>query len=101
MGENTSVKIEVYQQDWMPGFGAFLDDGSIHEEAKAHIAINLGGLLCAVEYGDIPREELPYTIAETIMHEVFHALEAWAEVEFDDERVEELLEQYRKKYGKR
>jgi len=72
------ITIEVYQQDWIPGFAAFSDDGSIQEGAKAHVAINVGSTLLMVEKGDIPKSEIPYMIAENIMHEVIHALEAWA-----------------------
>jgi hypothetical protein len=91
-------KIEVYQKDWMPGFAAFLDDGSLQADAHAHIALNLASFLGSVEIGDLEAKDLPYAIAETIMHEVIHALEAWAGVEFSEGRVEELLTAYRLKY---
>jgi hypothetical protein len=93
------IDIEVYQQDWIPGFAAFRDDGSIEATAKAHVVLNLGSFLSAVEAGAMKRKELPYAIAESIMHEVIHALEAWAGVAFSEERVEQLLAAYRKKYG--
>lgn len=92
------IKLEVFQQDWTPGFAAFRDDGKINETAKAHITLDLGTLLNIVESGDLPAKDLPYMVAETIMHEVIHALESWAKVEFSEERVEALLEQYRRKY---
>ena len=94
------MKIDVYQQDWMPGFAAFHDDGSLKAGAAAKVSLNIGALMEAVEYGDLEASELPYMVAESIMHEVIHALESWANVEFSEERVEALLEKYRKEMGK-
>lgn len=93
-----SFSLEVYQHDWIPGFAAFHDDDSINETAKAHVVLNLGSLLSSVESEELPVKDLPYMIAETLMHEAIHALEAWAKVEFSEERVEHLLEKYREKY---
>lgn len=88
------LTIEVYQQDWIPAFAAFADDYSIQENAKAHVVINLGSILSTVKAGDIDKKEVPYFIAECIMHEVIHALESWADVEFNEERVEALINKY-------
>lgn len=98
LGDNC-MKIEVYQQDWCPGFAAFLDDGSV-QKGTAHVCLNVGALMAAVEAKDVEKADLPYLIAESVMHEVIHALEAWAGVEFSEEKVEALLEAYRVKYGK-
>lgn len=86
-------KVEVYQQDWMPGFAAFNDDGSI-KKGTAHIALNLGDLIKTVETEGVAKADLPYIIAESLMHEIIHALEAWAGVEFDEGRVQELIAKY-------
>ena len=91
-------KIEVYQQDWTPGFAAFNDDGSIQLGAPAHLSIDLGGFLASVDAKDLEKQDLPYVIAESLMHEVIHALEAWAGQEFNEEKVEALLQKYREKY---
>lgn len=96
----SEIKLEIHQHDWIPGWAAFMDDGELNESSKAHIILNLGSHLCAIQTNDLDRKDLPYMIAENIMHEVIHALEAWADVEFDEDRVEELLEKYNKKYGK-
>lgn len=93
-----SLKIEVYQQDWMPGFAAFLDDGSVQQGAPVHVALNVGALMAAVQAKDIAPEDLPYVIAESIMHEIIHALEAWAGVEFNHDRIDDLLDAYRQHY---
>lgn len=95
-----TISIEVFQQDWQPGFASFYDDGRLTEGASAHVTLNLGSLLCAVQTGDLDRRDLPYLIAETLMHETVHALEAWANVEFSEDRVEELLTRYRAKYDR-
>ena len=93
------LSIEVYQQDWIPGFAAFADDGSIQENAKAHVVINLGSILSTVAQNQVDAKEVPYFVAESIMHEVMHALESWAGVEFSEDRVEALIAQYNEKYG--
>lgn len=95
---NDSLKIEVYQQDWIPGFAAFCDDGSV-KKGTAHVCLNVGSLMASVADKDFTAQELPYIIAESIMHEVIHVLEAWAGVAFDEEKVEALLMKYREKYG--
>jgi hypothetical protein len=96
--ETASISLEVYQQDWVPGFAAFLDDGTLRETGKAHLMINIGSLLSCVESGELPPKDFPYMVAETLMHEAIHALEAWAKVEFSEEKVEELLQKYRRQY---
>ena len=89
-----NFRIEVYQQDWMPGFAAFLNDGSVQKKAPVHIAINVGALVAAVATKDIQNKDVPYIVAESIMHEIIHSLEAWANVEFNEERVEALIQKY-------
>lgn len=86
-------KVEVYQQDWMPGFAAFNDDGSI-KKGTAHIALNLGDLIGTVDTTGVEKADLPYIIAESLMHEIIHALEAWAGVEFNEDRVQDLIAKY-------
>ena len=92
------VSITIYQADWIPGFAAYLHNYSLERPGKAHVVLNLGSLLSCVAAGDLERDELPYIVAECIMHEVIHVLEAWAGKEFSEERVEALIEKYRAKY---
>ena len=95
---DSPISIRVYQQDWIPGFAAFYNNGQIKKNAKAHVVLNLGSCLVAVANKDIDKKELPYLVAETIMHEVIHVLEAWAEVEFNEDKVHALTEKYNKKH---
>ena len=88
------VVIDVYQQDWMPGFAAFLDDGSLAESGRPKFAINLGAFIASISTGDIEKSEIPYFVAETLMHEIIHVIEKWAGVEFSEERVDALIEKY-------
>ena len=88
------VVIDVYQQDWMPGFAAFLDDGSLAENGRPKFAINLGAFIASVSTGDIEKSEIPYFVAETLMHVVIHVIEKWAGVEFSEEWVDALIEKY-------
>lgn len=93
MAKKQKLQIEFRQHDWVPGFAGYLDNGQ--PKGRAFCLLNLGSLLCAVAKGDLPREDLPYMIAESMMHEIIHVLEEWAKVEFSEERVEGLLEKYR------
>lgn len=93
--------IEVYQQDFMPGWGSFVfDTGEMTPDSKPFMLLNIGGFMAAVEDGKLHPKDVPYIIAETMMHEIIHSLEHWAGVEFSEDRVEELLTQYRKKFGR-
>ena len=97
--DTPTISIEVYQHDWIPGFAAFHEpEGGLDDGAKAHVVLNLGSLMAAVQTGDLDKKDLPYIIAESLMHETIHALESWAKVEFSEDRVEELLTKYREKY---
>jgi hypothetical protein len=91
------LTIKIYQHDWIPGFAALLNDGSIKKDSIAHIVLNLGSLLGIVKYGMIKKKELPYIVAECIMHEIIHALESWAEVEFSERKVNALIKKYQKR----
>lgn len=89
-----NVKIEIYQQDWIPGFAAFRDDHSLEASGKAHVVLNLAAFLSTVATEELTKEELPYAIAECLMHEVIHVLEAWARIEFNEKKVDELIIKY-------
>lgn len=56
--------------------------------------------MAAVDHKDVDAKEIPYVVAECIMHEIMHALEAWANVEFSEDRIEALIKQYRDKFKK-
>ncbi len=96
--DSAGISIDVYQHDWIPGFAAFFNNGNLKKRKRAHVCLNLGSCLLTVAKGDLKKEELAYLIAETIMHEVVHVLESWAEVEFNEDKVHALIEKYNKKY---
>jgi len=89
------IQIEVHQKDWIPGFAAF-QEGSLKHEGHAHVVLNLGSILCASVVGPLEKKDVPYFVAESLMHEVIHVLEEWAGVEFSEERIETLLLEYHK-----
>lgn len=95
-----TLQIEFHQHDWIDGFAAFAPDATTPSpDSKAFCVLNVGAFLAAVEAGDIPTSELPYIVAESMMHEVIHVLEQWAGVEFNEDRVEALLARYRDSDG--
>lgn len=88
--------VEFHQHDWMPGFAAFAPGATTPAPgSRAFCVVNLGSMLASIHTGDMAREDLPYFLAESMMHEVIHVIEQWAGVEFSEERVEALLERYR------
>lgn len=95
-----TVRIAVFQHDWIPGFAAYHPSGRLNRRAERHVVLNLGSFLSAVETKELDPKDLPYMVAETLMHEVVHALEDWAGREFSEKRVEQLLDAYRAKYGR-
>lgn len=90
------MQIEFHQHDWIPGFAAFAPGATTPEpDSRAFCVLNLGSMLATVQTKDMPAADIPYFIAESMMHEVMHAIEQWAGVEFSEERVEALLQRYR------
>ena len=94
-----NITIKIFQEDFIPGFAGLRTYEDQENCAHAHVVLNVGSLLAMVEQQDCEAKDLPYVIAESLMHEVVHVLESWAGVEFNEERVEELTEKYREKYG--
>lgn len=89
--------LEVYQADGVKGFACYVStDGEI--SGAPIIGLNVESLLGTVVFGDVEPKELPYFVADCIMHEVVHALEDWAKVEFSEQRIEALIEKYRRQF---
>lgn len=83
------VTMEIRPASDIPAFGAYVAPiGDFTSPAK--IVINFAAIIAAVEAGDIPASDVPAMVLETLWHEVGHALEHWAGVEFSEERVEAL-----------
>lgn len=83
--------IEFRQHDGIPAFAGF--EPGATGNGKAFCVLNVAAFLDALEAG-LDHADLPYIIAESMMHEVIHVLEQWAVVEFSEERVDALLEKY-------
>jgi len=91
------LRIEFYQQDWMPGFASFMA-GSLETHGKAFCGVNIGSFLATFQENELPLSELPYFIAESMMHEIIHSLESYFNVEFSEERIDSLIQKYADKY---
>lgn len=87
------VTIEVLQADGIEAFACYISPTV--QQGKAIIGLNIAASLAAAALGEVPKADLPYLIAEHLMHEVVHVLEEWAGVEFNEERVEALIAKYR------
>ncbi len=94
------ITMQCYQQDWIPGFAAFIyyaDRKGFRRKnkVKADIAINIGSFMALVASDNVDAKELPYILAETMMHEFIHVLEAYFQVEFSEEKVHKIIGKYR------
>lgn len=95
-----NIKIEIRQQDWIPGFAAFAA-GSLKAKGKAHVVLNIGSLMALVAKSDVKPKEIPYFVAECLMHEITHVLEEWAGVSFSEKKIHALTKKYQEKYKKK
>lgn len=92
------IKARVVQMDGIDGFACYLSPSA--RKGKTIIGLNVEALLASVVVKDFTVKDLPYIVADSIMHEVIHALEDWAQVQFSDKKVNKLIAKYRKHYAK-
>lgn len=92
----SGIVVEFRQHDFIPGFAAYLhEEGKPFPDGKAFCALNLSAFLQAhVETGETPAA-LAESLADTMVQEVVHVIEAWAGAEFSEARVERLIAAYR------
>lgn len=94
----SGITVEFRQHDWMPGFAAYLhEEGKPFPQGTAFCAINLHALLGAYVTTDETHAGFVESIADTMVHEVIHVIEAWAGVEFSEQHVEKLIDGYRQR----
>lgn len=96
-----TIKIRVYQTNFSPGFAFYQTGRRLSKTGKAIVGLDIGNLLALAADNSIDAKELPYIVAQVLMHEVFHVLEEWAGVEFSEARVDKLCRMYARQYGKR
>jgi tRNA 2-selenouridine synthase SelU len=90
-----NFKIKVFKDDEMDAFGAYASP-SIKKHDFGVVLFNLeANLSASIEHEEISFKEM---FVETIMHEVGHALEEFYDLEFNEDRIERIIESYRKKY---
>lgn len=97
--KSPKIKLTIYQQDWIPGFAAFIfENGKIKKgkDVKANLVLNIGSFIAAVKVGDVEKKEIPYFITETIIHELVHVLQAYFKEEFSEKKIHKLTEKYQK-----
>lgn len=94
------VTIKIYQQDFMPGFAAYLG-GSLSTQSHAAISLNVGAIAAMVVKKDIKPTDIPAFVVESLFHEVIHVLEEFAQIKFSEKRVEALTQKYIQEYSKR
>jgi len=92
------VNARVVQMDGIDGFACYLSPSA--RKGKTIIGLNVEALLASVVVKDFTVKDLPYIVADSIMHEIIHALEDWARVQFSNKKVDKLIAEYRKHYAK-
>jgi hypothetical protein len=93
----SGIIVEFRQHDWQPGFASYLarEDGLFEPNGPAFCTINLEAFLATRDAHGDDQAGFVASIADTMVHEVIHVIEAWAGVEFSEQRVEELIARYR------
>ncbi len=84
-----SFVISVVRYDALDGFGGYLSNSI--KEGDGVILLNVEGTIQACTENDISIKE---AMISTLMHEVGHALEDWYDVEFSEDRMERIVEEY-------
>jgi hypothetical protein len=90
------VKADVVQADGIQGFACYLSPSM--KDRRCIIGLNVEAFMGCVATGQIKQKDLPYILAESIMHEVIHALEEWAKVKFSHRKVNKLIKAYSEHY---
>jgi len=88
-------KITAVRHDDMDAFGAYASS-SIESEEGGLVLLNVEGTIGTCMEHDIEPKQM---IIEMLMHEFGHALEEWYECDFDEDRIERIIESYRRKNG--
>lgn len=94
-----SIKFTISRHDEMEGVGAYLSP-SIKEETGGRIMLNVECLFNDMidEDGNavqLEPSDIPDAIIETLMHEFGHALEEYFGKEFNEERIEGIVDKWR------
>jgi len=92
----TKFKIKVFKNDEIDAFGAYASP-SIKKNDFGIVLFNVEANLITSLEEDITFKEM---FIETIMHEVGHALEEFYDLEFNEERIDNIIDSYRNKYIK-
>ncbi len=88
-------KITAVRHDDMDAFGAYASS-SIESEEGGVVLLNVEGTIGTCMEHEIEPKQM---IIETLMHEFGHALEEWYKCDFDEDRIERIIESYRRKNG--
>jgi hypothetical protein len=93
------VKADIVQADGIKGFACYVKDSAIKDK-RCIIGLNVEAFMASIVNGDLKKEDVPYLIAESLMHEVMHSLEDWAKIEFSHRKINKLINAYREHYKK-
>ena len=91
------VRADVVQADGVDGFACYLQ-GSARKNKRCIIGLNVEAFMAAIVSKQLDEKDIPYIMAESMMHEVIHAVEDWARVEFSHKKVNKLIDAYREHY---
>ena len=84
-----NIKIEVLRYDDFDGFGAYVPGENI-------ILMNVNAIVLSDFEDEMPLRE---GILFTLMHEFGHCLEEHLDLEFNEDRINGIINSYLEKYG--
>ena len=94
MTESLRVRVEIENEDDLPGFGAYLSGSAL--KGKAIIRINFSALFSAiVDNKEIPVTDWKQIAADGVVHELLHAVEDFLGKAFSEVDVEGLIQRAR------
>jgi hypothetical protein len=97
MKNHHKIKIKIIRDDSISeGFATYLSP-SLKKDGEAKALLNIEATFDASVNNKLNVKEF---LIENIMHEVGHSLEEYFNLEFDEGRIEKILEKYQKKYNR-
>lgn len=90
---NKTFKIKVIRYEDIDAFGAYATTSVKKDEGLVLLNVE-SNLLASLDEPDISFKEM---IVSTLMHEIGHALEEWFDMEFSEDRLENIIDSYYQK----
>lgn len=86
------MRIEVHVRPDLPAFAGYAA-GSV-SRGEPVIVLNIEAFVRALDAGALEPEDMAHAMAETLVHECFHAIEEFWGLAFSEDRVEGWIDEF-------